>query len=155
MGQVQVHVRHGLRCSHVGERLQRGRFATVNIGIDTGHFSTLLQDPEKRPLFPRERHRAWFDLDCGFAMNLAQPGGLSDTSFGECGTRAGQGFSRAVVPDEIVDVVRLGRFTALQKSSVGCSHYPNNWPWQWSALPVRLHFSVCRRVHRTRIPDFD
>ena len=125
---------------------RRGRrHEDASLAPGSGATLRALQDPAKRPPVPREpladhlfqREGAWFDLDHDrFAKNLrvakrgaaGGPSGMTSdhlrpllesvedtTRF----WRLAQDLSRAVVPDEIVDVVRLGRLTALQKPSGG------------------------------------
>ena len=92
-----------------------------------------LQDRAKRPLFPREplsdhlfqRQEAWFDLDHRFAKNLrvakrGAAGGLSGKTTDHLrplsdSVAVGAIFlSRAVVFDEIMEVVRLGRLSTAE-----------------------------------------
>ena len=129
-----------------------------------------------------QREGAWFDLDHDrFAKNLrvakrgaaGGPSSMTTDHFRpllesvEDTTRLwrlAQDLSRAVVPDEIVDVVRLGRLTALQKPSGGVRGIVagDDLPTighgsgaRHGSVPVRSHHQVWRRVHRTRTPDFD
>ena len=127
--------------------LSAGRHALEGTSLAPGTNATLndLQDPNKRPPVPREelpndffvRRGPPFDLDFDlFAKNLrvsrrgaaGGPSGMtadplrplldSEVDIARF-WRLAQDLARATVPDEIVDVVRLGRMTALCKPNGG------------------------------------
>ena len=127
--------------------LSAGRHALEGVALAPGSEATLneLQNPVRRPLEPREqlpddlfvRRGPLFELDFDlFSKNLrvSRRGAAS----GPSGTTSehlrplfqsekdmtlfwqiAQDLSRAAVPDVIVDFVRLGRITALQKPNGG------------------------------------
>ena len=127
--------------------LSAGRAALEVASLAPGNEATrrALTDPSRRPPEPREplqddlfqRRGPWFSLDHDiFAKNLrvarrgaaAGPSGMTADHLrplleSEQDTRRfwrfAQDLSRAVVPDEVVEVIRLGRLTALQKPNGG------------------------------------
>ena len=127
--------------------LSAGRHALEGASIAPGNQATLdaLTDVGKRPPVPREplpddlfeRRRPEFQLDHDlFAKNVrvarrgaaAGPSGMTadhlrpllDSVADTCRFwRFAQDLARVTVPDDVVDVVRLGRLTALQKPKGG------------------------------------